>query len=228
MYLFFDTETTGLSSHKDHVVQLAWVLADKDGNIVDEGCHVIRPDGYSIPTGAANIHGITTAKACEIGQPLGSVLEKFSDAATRASIIVAHNLSFDLGILKGFDLHEKTVGVIGTGNIGSVFCQIMKGFGCKVIAYDPVPNSQCEQMGIKYLTLSELYQQSDIISIHCPLNKTSYHLINDTAISEMKKGVMLINTSRGGVIDNTAIIKGLKEQRIGYVGLDVYEGEENL
>jgi len=132
MFLFFDTETTGLSSLKDHVVQLAWVLADEAGNIKAEECHVIRPDGYAIPDAAARIHGITTAKACQIGQPLALVLDKFSKAAARAAIIIAHNLSFDLGILKHdyqiadlpFPLHGKTQ--ICTMKLSTAWCRLPK------------------------------------------------------------------------------------------------------
>jgi len=145
----------------------------------------------------------------------------------RAYLRVREN-NFSLDGLKGFDLVNKTVGVIGTGNIGSVFCQIMKGFGCKVIAYDPVPNTQARKIGVEYLSLTELYQKSDIISLHCPLNETTRHIINEEAIQQMKPGVMLINTSRGAVIDTAAVIKGLKNKHIGYLGIDVYEEEEHL
>lgn len=132
MYLFFDTETTGLSSHKDHVVQLAWMLTDSAGNIKAEECHVIRPDGYAIPTIAANIHGITTARACAIGQPLELVLNRFSNAAARATMIIAHNLTFDLGILKHdykianlpFPLHGKIQ--ICTMKLSTAWCRLPK------------------------------------------------------------------------------------------------------
>src|SRR4030067_3860517 len=100
MSLFFYTETTGLSRHSDHVVQVAWILADEDGDIVSEACHVIRPDGFSIPWQAAQIHGISTAIAQNIGEPLDWVLEQLSEDVGEASVVVAHNLSFDLGILQ--------------------------------------------------------------------------------------------------------------------------------
>jgi D-lactate dehydrogenase len=145
----------------------------------------------------------------------------------RAYLRVREN-NFSLEGLKGFDLVNKTVGVIGTGNIGSVFCNIMKGFGCKVIAYDPVPNPECIKNDVEYLSLPELYQNSDIISLHCPLNETTHHIINDEAIQQMKAGVMIINTSRGAIIDTTSVIKGLKSKQIGYLGIDVYEEEEHL
>lgn len=137
MYLFFDTETTGLSNNKDHVVQLAWVLADSEGNICVEECYVIRPDGYSIPDAAARIHGISTTKACQIGQPLRFVLSRFSDVAARAKIVVAHNLSFDLGILKhdykiaelAFPLHGKIQ--ICTMKLSTAWCRLPKLNGSK-------------------------------------------------------------------------------------------------
>jgi D-lactate dehydrogenase len=144
----------------------------------------------------------------------------------------AYNLireqNFLLTNLMGFDLHGKTVGIIGTGKIGSVFAKIMTGFGCDVIACDPVPSEDCLKLGVPYLPLNELCQQSDIISLHCPLNKETHHIINDKAIEHMKTGVMLINTGRGALIDTKATIKALKAGVIGYLGLDVYEEEENL
>ncbi len=140
----------------------------------------------------------------------------------RAYLRVREN-NFSLDGLKGFDLYGKTVGVIGVGHIGSVFCKIMSGFGCKVIAYDPV-----QDYPVEYVTEQKLYSESDIISLHCPLNFATRHMINAEAISQMKTGVMLINTSRGAVIDTRALIQGLKKEKIGYVGLDVYEEEEHL
>jgi len=137
-----------------------------------------------------------------------------------------HN--FSLQGLLGFDLHGKTVGVIGTGKIGTVFCGIMQGFGCRLIGYDPIENPECQKYGLTYVTLNDLYQQADVISLHCPLTANSHHLINDSAIALMKDHVMLINTGRGGLLDTKAIIKGLKSEKIGYLGIDVYEEEENL
>jgi D-lactate dehydrogenase len=136
--------------------------------------------------------------------------------------------NFSLNGLLGFDLHQKTVGVIGTGNIGEVFCKIMHGLGCRVIAYDPAKNGVVEKLGIPYQSLDELLPQCDIISLHCPLNDKTKYLINKETIGKMKDGVMLINTSRGGLIDTKAVIKGLKSGKIKYLGIDVYEQEENL
>jgi len=136
--------------------------------------------------------------------------------------------NFSLNGLLGFDLYNKTVGVIGTGNIGQVFCRIMQGFGCRVLAFGVKANEDLVASGITYASLDELFAQSDIISLHCPLNEHTRYLINDKAIGLMKDHVMLINTSRGGLIDTKAVINGLKSGRIGAVGIDVYEQEEKL
>ncbi|MGJ8682941.1 2-hydroxyacid dehydrogenase [Paraglaciecola sp.] len=135
--------------------------------------------------------------------------------------------NFDLQGLLGFTLHNKTVGVIGTGHIGSAFVDIVKGFGCKVLAHDPIPNPKMQSQA-EYISLQDLFARSDIISLHCPLTSDNTHMINSNTIKQMKKGVMLINTSRGGLIDTSALIKGLKTQQIGYVGLDVYEMESEI
>lgn len=136
--------------------------------------------------------------------------------------------NFLLKNLLGFDLQGKTVAIIGTGKIGSVFAKIMHGFGCHLIAYDPEPNEACLKLGVRYLDLSELYKQADIISLHCLLNKETHHIIDEKAISQMKPGVMLINTGRGALIDTKAVIQALKKGIIGYLGIDVYEEEENI
>ena len=136
--------------------------------------------------------------------------------------------NFSLNGLMGFDLNGKTVGIIGTGKIGEIFCKIMQGLNCKVIAYDPFPNRELEKTGVKYQALEELFKESDIISLQCPLTEETKHLINTDTIGIMKEGVMLINTSRGGLIHTEALIRGLKSRKIGYLGIDVYEQEENL
>lgn len=136
--------------------------------------------------------------------------------------------NFSLERLTGFDLYGKTVGVIGTGKIGQAFCNIMQGFGCKVLAFDLIEDKELALRGIEYLPLMDVLQQSDVISLHCPLNEQTSHLINKQTIGMMKEGAMLINTSRGGLIDTVDVIEGLKSGRIGYLGLDVYEQEEKL
>ena len=135
--------------------------------------------------------------------------------------------NFSLNGLLGFNLHGKTVGVIGTGNIGKAFCRIMLGMGCKVMAFDLIANKEMEALGVEYHPLIEVLK-SDIISLHCPLNNQTQHLINNETIAMMQKGVMLINTSRGALIDTKATIKALKSGQIAYLGIDVYEQEEHL
>jgi D-lactate dehydrogenase len=136
--------------------------------------------------------------------------------------------NFSLERLTGFNLKGKTVGAIGTGKIGAEFCKNMMGLGCNVIAQDPYPNDELRQQGVKYLETRELLEQSDIISLHCPLTPESKHMINWHTIKQMKPGVMLINTSRGALIKTKDAIKGLKKEHIGYLGIDVYEQEEGL
>lgn len=136
--------------------------------------------------------------------------------------------NFSLDGLLGFDFHGRTVGVIGTGKIGEVACQIVKGFGCHVVAFDMHKNPNCEALGVEYVDLPTLYQQSDVISLHCPLVPATHHLINADALRLMKPGAMLINTSRGGVIDTSAVIEALKSGKLGSLGIDVYEEEADL
>ena len=137
--------------------------------------------------------------------------------------------NFSLNGLLGFDLHGRTVGVIGTGKIGLIFSQIMHGFGCHLLGYDLYPNPKFEAIGdARYVDLPELLASSDIISLHCPLTPENHYLINPDTIAKMKQGVMLINTSRGQLIDTKAAIDGMKSGKIGYLGIDVYEEEEDL
>lgn len=136
--------------------------------------------------------------------------------------------NFSLDKLIGFDLFGKTVGVIGTGKIGEVFCHIMLGFGCRVLAFDMIVNKTLEAKGVEYLPLVKLLPQCDIISLHCPLTEQTKHLINTDTLNMMKQGAMLINTSRGALINTTAAIEALKTGRLRSLGIDVYEQEEKL
>lgn len=136
--------------------------------------------------------------------------------------------NFMLDGLMGFDMHGKTVGIIGTGTIGLLTAQILKGFGCRILAFDPYPSEDAIQSGITYVELPELLGQSDIISLHCPLTPKTYHMIDEETLKQMKSGVMLINTSRGAIIDTKAVVEALKSGKVGYLGLDVYEEEGDL
>lgn len=136
--------------------------------------------------------------------------------------------NFALDGLLGFDMHQKAIGVIGTGKIGMVFVRLLTGFGCELLGHDPFPNEDCRALGMEYVELDELFARSRIITLHCPLTPQTRHLINREAISKMRPGVMLINTSRGAIIDTQAVVEGLKKGRIGSLGLDVYEEEADL
>lgn len=135
---------------------------------------------------------------------------------------------FSLHGLTGFDLVGKRVGVVGTGQIGEVFARIMAGFGCALLAYDPSPNPAMEALGGRYVPLDELLAESDIVSLHCPLNDGTRYLVNSHSLQRMKRGAMLINTGRGALVETPALIEALKSGQLGYLGLDVYEEEANL
>lgn len=136
--------------------------------------------------------------------------------------------NFALDGLLGFDMNGRTVGLIGTGKIGLVTAGILKGFGCRILAYDLYPNEQLAAIGGRYVDLREIYAEADIISLHCPLTAETHHLMDAQAVNQMKAGVMLVNTSRGAIIDTRAAIDGLKSGKIGAFGIDVYEEESEL
>lgn len=138
--------------------------------------------------------------------------------------IRTRDYNFSLNGMTGFDLHKKTVGVVGTGKIGRVFAEICRGFGMKIIAYDPYPSDE----SLEYTDFESICQRADIISLHCPLTKENKHIINTESIELMKKGVFIINTSRGALIDSDALIDGLMSKKIGYAALDVYEEEGDV
>ncbi|KAG2493320.1 hypothetical protein HYH03_008455 [Edaphochlamys debaryana] len=136
--------------------------------------------------------------------------------------------NYSLSGLVGMQLKGKVVGVVGTGAIGYEACRIFKGIGCNVIAYDVRPNPKVEALGIKYASLDEMLSKCDIVSLHCPLLPSTRHLVNKETLAKMKDGVVLINVSRGGLIDSDAVIDALEEGKIGALGLDVYENEQDL
>jgi len=193
----------------------------------------LRCAGYNnVDLTAATKHGITVVRVL--------AYSPYAVAEHTIALILALNRklhraynrvregSFALDGLVGFDMHDKTVGVIGTGQIGTVVAQILVGFGCPILAFDPLTNATCQSCGLRYVELDELFAQSDIITLYCPLTPENRHLINAAAIAKMKDGVMLINTSRGALLDTVAIIAALKSGKVGYLGLDVYEEEERI
>lgn len=136
--------------------------------------------------------------------------------------------NFSLEGLTGFNMHNRTAGVVGTGKIGLAVLRILKGFGMRLLVSDPYPNQTALDLGAEYVDLNTLFAQSDVISLHCPLTPENHHLLNETAFAKMKDGVMIINTSRGALIDSAAAINALKQQKIGALGMDVYENERDL
>lgn len=193
----------------------------------------LRCAGYNnVDLAAATKHGITVVRVpayspYAVAEHAIALMLALNRKLHRAYNRVREG-NFALDGLVGFDMQSKTVGLIGTGQIGTVAAQILTGFGCPILAFDPIPNPTCQSLGVRYVELNELLAQSDVISLHCPLTPENKHIINDAAIARMKNGVMLINTSRGALLDTIAIIGGLKSGRIGYLGLDVYEEEEEI
>lgn len=136
--------------------------------------------------------------------------------------------NFSIERLNGFTIYGKTVGIVGTGRIGQAFCRILAGFGAKIMAYDKFPSEEMKNLGVEYATFDQVIEQSDIISLHCPLTPETHHIINTGSLSKMKKGAMLINTSRGKLIDTASVIEALKSEQLGSLAIDVYEQEEKL
>jgi D-lactate dehydrogenase len=176
------------------------------------GMKVVRVPAYSPHSVAEHAVGLVLALSRKIHKAYNRVKEG----------------NFSLEGLTGFELHSKVVGIIGTGNIGTVFANIMQGFGCKVLAYDPTPNQVLVNAGVEYTSLPQLFAESDIVSLHCPLNPATKHIINKESVRRMKPHVMIVNTGRGALIDTQAIIEALKKKQIGYLAIDVYEYEDKL
>lgn len=205
------------------------------GALARNGVRMIaqRSTGYNnIDLEAAAAHGIAAMRVgfyspYAVAEHAVALLQTLNRKTHRAYNRVRDN-NFLLDGLVGSDLHGKTVGVVGTGKIGQVFAAIMRGFGCTVLAYDVTPNSACEKIGVRYVPLNELASQADVISLHVPLFPATLYLVNAALLALMKPGVMLINTSRGKLIDTDALVEALKSGKVGAVGLDVYEVEEKL
>lgn len=191
---------------------------------------------------SAGFNNVDLAAAARLGIAVGRVPEysPYAVAEHTAALVLTLNRkihraharvregNFALEGLLGFDLHGRTVGVVGTGKIGAAFCRIMAGFGCEVLAFDPAPSPEVLAAGVRYVPLPELLARSDVISLHCPLTPATHHLIDAAALARMKHGAMLVNTSRGAVVDTRAVIAALKSGALGSLGLDVYEEEADL
>ncbi|MEZ9603251.1 2-hydroxyacid dehydrogenase [Vibrio sp. 10N.261.55.A10] len=176
------------------------------------GLQVVRVPAYSPESVAEHTVGMMMC----LNRKLHKAYQRTRDA------------NFSLEGLVGFNFHGKTVGMIGSGKIGLATMRILKGLGMNILCYDPYPNPLAVELGAKYVELDELYQESDVISLHCPMSKENYHLLDATAFEKMKDGVMIVNTSRGELLDSTAAIEALKQSKIGALGLDVYDNEKEL
>ena len=191
---------------------------------------------------SAGFNHVDLAAAARLGIAVGRVPEYSPYAVAEHTVALVLTLNrkihraharvregnFALDGLLGFDLHGRTVGVVGTGKIGLAFCRIMRGFGCRVLAFDPSHDPVAASEGVAYVELPELLAHSDIVSLHCPLTPATHHLIDAAALRRMKHGAMLVNTSRGAVVDTRAVIQALKAGTLGSLGLDVYEEEADL
>jgi D-lactate dehydrogenase len=191
---------------------------------------------------AAGFNNVDLAAAAEVGVQVARVpaYSPYAVAEHAVALILAldrrtHRAynrvregNFALDGLLGFDLHGRTVGIVGTGRIGAVFARIMAGFGCRLLASDPYPNDEVRALGARYVELDDLFRDADIIALHAPLTPETHHLVDRERLALVRQGVMIVNTSRGGLIDTEAAIEALKDGRIGYLGLDVYEEEDAL
>lgn len=210
-------DTTTLSAIKEKGTRLIALRCAGFNNVdlaaaADLGITVVRVPAYSPYAVAEHTLGLILTLNRKIHRAYNRVREG----------------NFSLDGLLGFDLHDRTVGIVGTGKIGTIVAQILNGLGCHLLVYDKFRNQECEALGAKYVELPELFAASDIITLHCPLMPETYHLVDAQALSQMKTGVMLINTSRGALIDTEAAINALKSGKLGYLGLDVYEQESDL
>lgn len=194
----------------------------------------LRADGFdNIDIDAANELGITVANVPDYSPNAIAEHAVLLMLALNRKIVLAEDQvkqkNFTLDKLVGFDLNEKTVGVIGTGRIGKIVCRILHGFGCTIIAYDPDPDQSLRnKYDVHYVALGTVYSLSDIITLHLPLNRETVHMINESTIAQMQRGVMIINTARGAIVNTSEILAALETGKVGYFGTDVYEKEKDV
>jgi D-lactate dehydrogenase len=212
----------------------------------DLGARVLRAlsDGGTelVALRAAGFNNVDLAVAAEVGIRVARVPAYSPHAVAEHAVALILSLvrrthraynrvrdgNFALDGLLGYDLHGKSVGIVGSGRIGTVFARIMAGFGCRLLAYDPYPSEEMRTLGARYVELPELFAESDIIALHAPLTAATHHLVDRETLALVKPGVLIVNTSRGGLIDTEAAIEALKDGRVGALGLDVYEEEDAL
>ncbi len=221
---------------RGHNAVCAFVNDSVDSKVIEKlsqykiGLIALRSAGYNnvdLKAAYGNIHIVRVPEYSPhaVAEHAAALILSLNRKTHRASYRTKDR-NFNINGLMGFDLYKKTAGIIGTGKIGKIMIEILKGFGMELIAFDPHPDSVfAGETGVKYASLDELFKKSDIISLHCPLNRQTFQIINAESISKMKPDVMIINTGRGKLIDTKALIDALKEKRIGSAGLDVYEEE---
>ncbi len=232
-----DNRTTPLA--RDARAVCCFVNDDLDADVLERlarrGVRLIalRCAGFNnVDLESAADHGITVARVPAYSphavaeHALGLIL-CLNRRIHKAHLRVRES-NFELQGLMGFDLHGKTIGIVGTGKIGAIFASLLSGFGCRLRAFDIQENDEVKNYGVEYVELDELFAHSDIISLHCPLTPQTHHLIDGKALGKMKTGAMLINTSRGALVDAHAAIDALKSGSLGSLGLDVYEEEDDL
>jgi len=203
--------------------------------LADQGTRLVatRSTGYNhIDAAAAGRLGVAVVRVTDysphsVAEFAVGLLLAVNRKIARASMRTREG-NFELDGLMGFDLHGKTVGVIGTGKIGSIFARIMLGFGCAVLGHDTHPDPAFEQSGGRYVPVRELLAGSDVISLHCPLTEETHHIVDAASLAQVKRGAILVNTSRGGLVDTEAAVQALKSGQLGGLAIDVYEQEASL
>lgn len=203
--------------------------------LADQGTRLVatRSTGYNhIDAAAAGRLGVAVVRVTDysphsVAEFAVGLLLAVNRKIARASMRTREG-NFELDGLMGFDLHGKTVGVIGTGKIGSIFARVMLGFGCAVLGHDTHPDPAFEQSGGRYVPVRELLAGSDVISLHCPLTEETHHIVDAASLAQVKRGTILVNTSRGGLVDTEAAVQALKSGQLGGLAIDVYEQEASL
>ncbi len=211
------------------------VDAEVLGILAAQGTRLVatRSTGYNhVDAAAARRLGIAVVRVTDyspnsVAEFAVGLLLAVNRKIARASVRTREG-NFDLDGLMGFDLHGKTVGVIGTGKIGTIFARIMAGFGCTLVGYDRYPTPAFEALGGRYIGVDELLACSDVVSLHCPLLEETHHIVNAAALARVKRGCVLVNTSRGGLVDTEAAVQALKTGQLGGLAIDVYEQEASL
>ncbi len=224
---------------KDHAAVVAFVNDDLSEPVIARLAEVgtrliaLRCAGYNnVDLAAARQHSITVARVPAyspdgVAEHAVALLQTLNRNIHRAYNRVRDG-DFSLNGLLGFNLAGKTVGVVGTGQIGACCARILLGYNCRVIAFDPHPNPKCKDAGVEYVDIDTLFANSDIITLHCPLTPDTHHLIDHASLSKTRRGVFIVNTSRGALINTRAVIDGLKSGHIGGLAIDVYEEEGDL